>query len=666
MLDRTGELRLLRLIRGLIAWACHATGAWASLRARATAWARRLAPSCLALIAGVALLVAPSQSAGQCDRSAKVLLVLDKSSSMRNKLATAREAIAALLRAADPAIDFGLLVFDAGQCNGSGRLVVPVAPDARDAIIAEIGRTRASGGTSIEGAIREASAALGPLEGQRAIVLITDGEDSCHRAAQAAAQALQAGIETFVVGYGTGVDGQQLLAIAQAGRGPGAAVYQADRQDDLEDVLLALGRELPAGGELCNGVDDDCDGAVDESPEGAGLPCDTGWPGACSLGVRVCADGVLDCSDRVPATTEVCDGVDNDCDGPIDEDVDLSGSCATGAPGICGVGELSCVAGAVACVALENALDEACDAVDNDCDGRIDEGLRNGCGACGGAVPEACDAVDNDCDGRADEDPACAEPCQSGECTGDGICDAASELCVPRCEVLGCEDPMEICTAGRCQPRCGGGCDDGFVCRADVDRCVPESRADCAVACASDSCRPGDVCVESCDRLECRPSCADIACPADEACLGGLCVAKPCVECPEGQVCGGDGQCHPDPCLGVVCDSPFICLEGFCGLDPCTGHHCPTGQRCTTAAGRATCIYSTAPSPPADGGATGEARDAGAPWFEQGAEPTDAGAAPAEVVGCEAAAGGYGLRLRWLPVLGLWVLLIARRRSPRR
>lgn len=82
--------------------------------------------------------------------------------------------------------------------------------------------------------------------------------------------------------------------------------------------------------------------------------------------------------DACTPTTEVCDGHDNDCDGMVDEGV--ANSC-----GACG----------------EEPV-EVCDGHDNDCDGIVDEGVLNACGTCGDAPVEECDGLDNDCDGIVD------------------------------------------------------------------------------------------------------------------------------------------------------------------------------------------------------------------------------------------------------------------------
>ncbi len=241
----------------------------------------------------------------------------------------------------------------------------------------------------------------------------------------------------------------------------------ADGGGDCDDADPAVN----AGAEeLCNGKDDDCDGAVDEPPadaphwfyDGDG----DGWGGAEYEGCEPPPGSVAvggDCDDgrgeTWPGAPESCDARDNDCDGVVDEDpIDV----VTWHLDDDGDGYGGRDVTAVACdapprfVADGSDCDDAdpdvypgapetCDARDQDCDGDVDVGAvdeiawyldRDGDGlgdddaftlACdppyedrvstagdcdderadvGTGFPEVCDGADNDCDGLIDEDDA--------------------------------------------------------------------------------------------------------------------------------------------------------------------------------------------------------------------------------------------------------------------
>ena len=200
---------------------------------------------------------------------------------------------------------------------------------------------------------------------------------------------------------------------------------------------------------LCDGLDNDCDGVVDEefqltdfdgSKKELESPCGTG---PCGGGIVVCSEdgtGAI-CSTWTNVATELCDGLDNDCDGAIDEeqtymDLPVGESCK--GLGQCGIGTVECSEETMVAVCSANsdgsgsqASPELCDQLDNDCDGDADEGITGqpGCalpGVCQDFDTEAacvlgewvceyaflpgweaqettCDDLDNDCDGYVDE-----------------------------------------------------------------------------------------------------------------------------------------------------------------------------------------------------------------------------------------------------------------------
>ena len=186
--------------------------------------------------------------------------------------------------------------------------------------------------------------------------------------------------------------------------------------------------------ETCDGLDNDCDGSIDEDFDDKGKVCSAGQGECLANGVQVCkADGSgLRCNAvaRAPST-EKCDGKDNDCDGSVDEDFVDKGKVCSAGQGEClanGVQECKADGSGLECNAVAGKPSaEKCDGKDNDCDGSIDEDfadkgkvcsagkgecLANGVQSCkadgsglqcsavaGTPSAEKCDHKDNDCDG---------------------------------------------------------------------------------------------------------------------------------------------------------------------------------------------------------------------------------------------------------------------------
>ena len=314
--------------------------------------------------------------------------------------------------------------------------------------------------------------------------------------------------------------------------------------------------------ETCNGGDDDCDGATDESLGGA--PCEvTNAFGSCP-GVMQCQGAAgLACAGLTPAA-EVCNGADDDCDGVPDDglpDIDEDGSCDVPPKDGDGDGvpdeEDSCP---LVSNPDQSDLDgdgqgDACD-LDDDGDGVPDE--KDNCGQVGNP-----DQEDLDADGLGD---ACDDDDDDDGVPDDGDC-VPLDPAAPSCDGKACGDDG-------CGGSCGG-CPGG-------DACEPGGQCGCVPSCAGKQCG-GDGCGGSCGgcpsgdacdaggKCGCVPSCAGKQCGGDGC--GGTCGGG----CPGGTVCSGD-QCVCVPnCSGKQCGSDGC--GGSCG--GCSwGFECNGSDQC--------------------------------------------------------------------------------------
>ena len=356
--------------------------------------------------------------------------------------------------------------------------------------------------------------------------------------------------------------------------------------------------------EICDGKDNDCDKLVDEglTPQTCGSNI-----GACKYGTTQCSKaGTIQCIGGTGPSKEKCDNVDNNCDTIVDQ---FSAPCypaytgcslATGkCEGICTIGSKLCAKGYWgACQGYQGPKTEICNGQDDDCDGKIDEGVGLpcinystcksfvSCSTCPSAPPEKCDNVDNDCNGKTDDNvPGIGQPCGKaiGECTmGKWACLSGVMTCLkgkgPTPEI--CDNKDNDCN-GKIDdsvPGNGAACGDNKgECKSGQVQCVGGKWI-----CQGGSAKTPEIC--DCKDNDCDGQTdEDNPCGPNSKCVNCKCTV-PCNKakefpCPGGTKCGKDGFCIPDKCNGVKCKTTEICKEGVC-VPRCQGVTCTKNQTC--------------------------------------------------------------------------------------
>ena len=324
--------------------------------------------------------------------------------------------------------------------------------------------------------------------------------------------------------------------------------------------------------ERCDGVDNDCNGGIDNAPIDEGAACPDANVTVCKRGIVTCTSGKLICVGATQPGIEFCDGTDNDCDGSTDEgfnkqsDIRYCGNCqpcaipnavprcnqGTCEIEVCSPGYTNLDPNVPGCeYACTFTGIDVCNSRDDDCDGMTDEGIdkttdTNNCGACGNVCrfPNA--------------QPICsATGCMQGSCNNnfhDLNPNAAG--CEYFCVRTGA---VEMCD--NVDNDCNGQTDEGYNTTTDVNNCgqcgnqcrFTNAAATCTQnGCEMGGCSPGFVNTDNQTGNGCEYQCT----PSN----GGV------------EICDGlDNNCdtridETDPQLNANCFP-----QGETGCDPTAG-----------------------------------------------------------------------------------------------
>ncbi|MSQ83937.1 MAG: hypothetical protein EXR77_13820 [Myxococcales bacterium] len=343
-------------------------------------------------------------------------------------------------------------------------------------------------------------------------------------------------------------------------------------------------------------------GTTDTAACGGKLGCACTQDSECTEGK--CLDGkngkvcTKPCEKTTP-DTEVCDGVDNDCNGQTDDKTcDDKNKCT----------EDKCGATAPA------PKDEKCEykPVDGACDDGSACTTSDACkdGKCTGAKLE-CDDKNSCTTDSCDLATGCtktanSEPCDdSSACTikdgcADGKCGGAALVC----------DDKNPCTDDACDPIKGcanaakdGACDDGDACtKGDACNAGKCAATDIVVCddknpCTTDACEPATGCTATDNADKCDDG---NACSLNDACAAGKCVGTSTKNCDDSNACTKDACDAAAGCTatsldsgtcddGSLCTKDDACAAGKCGgstvvcddANPCTADSCDVAKGCT-------------------------------------------------------------------------------------
>jgi len=424
----------------------------------------------------------------------------------------------------------------------------------------------------------------------------------CRPCAESADCASAFGVEDVCVSYGANGSFCGADCSETGGCPPG---YSCTAVETTEGVAI----------QQCRADSGVCACSAEAVKLGLSTPCEkSGDHGTCT-GARTCTEAGLTACDAGDPQAEVCNGVDDDCDGETDEATcDDDNACTDDACDGAGGCQYTAKAGASCddgnnCTLADHCEDGVCSGTTINCDdGNIC--TTDTCEPTGGCAYSFNNAA------CTDGDPCTVnDACALGDCTGVGVsCECKTDLdCVlledgdvcngtlfcdvaafpHKCTVdpktvIACpepEGPGAQCLKAACHPLSGdcqtapdnqgGLCDDGDACSASAacqdGQCEGSGTINCndGIPCTDDSCEPGKGCVHTNNKAACDDG---NSCTVADFCLGGECQSGPPQACDDG-----------NPCTSADCDSSAGCTfapsDGDCDdKNPCTtGDHCAAG-----------------------------------------------------------------------------------------